>query len=431
MELLVITAQAQNRALVFNESSHSNGPLAFRNNRFVDGSMGIYCREQWNNRESGLLIESNVFRNQYYVGVSLTYQNDFQVFGNRISTNTSYTSYRGMYLNDERGFSLFNNSVSANSPGSPSSMEVHYSRAFQGMGNSIYNNFFHVEGTAANYPHGVLLNSCRQMDFVFNSIHQTSTSINARALDANICDSLRIENNIVVNEGNGIAVDYAWNGSTFSSDHNNLYSANGDLGDFQGTIHPELSDWLSTGNDINSVSAPPVFYSDSNLHTSSSALDMGGIPIAGITADIDGDPRDPTNPGIGADEFEAKANDIGILALDGPIAPFATGNQNILLHLVNNGTVPLTSAVINWSINGTNQIPLVWNGSIPAGQSEDSILVGSLQFEVDSVYNLVFWSSLPNGVTDSVPQNDTLHVYNLVGALVGGRVYHWWSRSRL
>jgi hypothetical protein len=55
--------------------------------------------------------------------------------------------------------------------------------------------------------------------------------------------------------------------------------------------------------DQNSVSADPGFVSVNNLRAKASAVDSAGTPLAYVTDDIDGEPRDPVFPDIGADEF--------------------------------------------------------------------------------------------------------------------------------
>ena len=77
-----------------------------------------------------------------------------------------------------------------------------------------------------------------------------------------------------------------------------------------GTSYTTLLDWqTATGWDANSISADPFFVSPSipfDLHVDfPSPIDSAGTPIAEITIDFDGDPRDPVTPDIGADEFAA------------------------------------------------------------------------------------------------------------------------------
>ncbi len=79
-----------------------------------------------------------------------------------------------------------------------------------------------------------------------------------------------------------------------------------DLGNLGGPA-VNLAAWqLLTNKDVHSISSAPVFTSASDLHLvigSNCGIDHRGTPITGITADIDADVRNVSNPDIGADEF--------------------------------------------------------------------------------------------------------------------------------
>ncbi|HPR27353.1 dockerin type I domain-containing protein, partial [Lentimicrobium sp.] len=67
---------------------------------------------------------------------------------------------------------------------------------------------------------------------------------------------------------------------------------------------PDMASWRSlTGLDMNSVSSDPGFVSNTDLHCTSLAFDNLGTPVPAVVLDIDGDPRSPATPDIGADEF--------------------------------------------------------------------------------------------------------------------------------
>jgi hypothetical protein len=75
-----------------------------------------------------------------------------------------------------------------------------------------------------------------------------------------------------------------------------------------GTDFANLAAWqTASGNDANSLFGDPLFVSPaSDLHLScGSPADNAGMPIPGITTDIDGEMRSATTPDIGADEAQA------------------------------------------------------------------------------------------------------------------------------
>ncbi len=60
--------------------------------------------------------------------------------------------------------------------------------------------------------------------------------------------------------------------------------------------------------ETNSVSVNPQFVSTSDLHTSAAGLDGAAQHLAAVPFDIDGQPRNPSTPDIGADEFMTGPN---------------------------------------------------------------------------------------------------------------------------
>ena len=107
--------------------------------------------------------------------------------------------------------------------------------------------------------------------------------------------------------------------------------------------------------------------------------------------------------------------DAGIVSIDSPSIPACNLGNNVWATLGNFGTDTLTSATINWSINGTAQTPMAWTGSLPFGQTV-SVQVGSGSIvDGDTV---VVWSYMPNGVADTTNYNDTVTL-NVVSGLSG------------
>jgi hypothetical protein len=105
-------------------------------------------------------------------------------------------------------------------------------------------------------------------------------------------------------------------------DYNDYYIASGTnnyVGYSDGNL-TTLADWKgSTGKDSHSKDVDPSFFSATNLHTSSAAMNEAGTAIPGITSDIDGDARG-NPPDIGADEYFLFYVDMGATALVTPLA---------------------------------------------------------------------------------------------------------------
>ncbi|RQV97133.1 hypothetical protein EH220_04975 [bacterium] len=118
-----------------------------------------------------------------------------------------------------------------------------------------------------------------------------------------------IRNNNIVSLESDVASRgiYALGGGAQSSDYNNLYGTSPlfQIGAVGTTEYPTLSEWQSTGYDLNSVSLDPHFLSAEDLHIDDSFPDFDdlGDESVPVTVDIDGQTRG-NPPDIGADEFD-------------------------------------------------------------------------------------------------------------------------------
>jgi hypothetical protein len=211
---------------------------------------------------------------------------------------------------------------------------------------------------------------------------------------------VELKNNIFYNAqtsgGGANAKSYAIGtaSSTFtnmSSDYNVFFTTGANSAGFRtgaltatGTDFATLEGWrMATGGDMNSIFADPLFVSGSDLHLTcgSPALNKG-IPIAAVTADFDGQPRNATTPDIGADEVTAPAVVTAVSRkMHGALGPFdipltgveprsggANGDYTFVLTFA--APVSFTSAsvttgmgsVMSTSGSGTNTITINLTG---------------------------------------------------------------------
>lgn len=97
--------------------------------------------------------------------------------------------------------------------------------------------------------------------------------------------------------------------------------------------------------------------------------------------------------------------DAGISAILSPESPTCQGTQTVTAVVKNYGAAGLTSALINWSVNGVAQAPFNYNGLLFSGES-DTVTVGTYSFLYGN-NQLVVRTTNPNGVTDDDPLNDS------------------------
>lgn len=265
------------------------------------------------------------------------------------------------------------------------------------------------------------------VNIYYNSInmygnHSYTSATNTAALYVgSAASALDIRNNIFVNSLN--------NTTTAGSKNYGIYSAaaigafttinNNDYFGVSSTNSTFVPGYISSadqttltamqtafGGNTNSTLANPLFTSNTDLHLqSSSPMNAGAVVISGITTDYDGAARDASTPDIGADEFTPPADDAGITGL--AVTYYCAGNNNVQVTLKNYGSATLTSATINWTVNGVAQTPYNWTGSLAGGASTTAVISPAYNFLANTNYTLIISTGLPNGNTDANATNDS------------------------
>jgi len=102
-------------------------------------------------------------------------------------------------------------------------------------------------------------------------------------------------------------------------------------------------------------------------------------------------------------------NDAGVTAIVSPDTMICAGTYAVQANIKNFGINIIDSVQVNWSLNGINQVPvmlttpLVVNGS--PGLNDINVTLGNTNIVAPT--SLKVWTSLPNGLIDSMPGNDT------------------------
>lgn len=416
-----INSTSASDAIIYFYNSNTNEPAAknvkIYNNRFKSGALGVFNDYGYSSVgiSDNFQIDKNVFEDQYYMGVYLYYVNNIYIRNNLMyRNNTGYSNSYGIYCY----YSTKGGEISGNTLYNQENLGI-YTYEFDGQqGDSfyVYNNSVHCRTN--NAVSGITIYYPSYLNFSFNNIHVESTNTGSEAFLLYNPSQTVMYNNNLVNTGSGYA--FYLQGTVQQSNFNNLYTNGTYIGYRSGNI-TNLASWKSaTGRDANSLSVDPDYTSATDLHVRNTDLNGKGRRMNYLTRfDIDGEKRDSVTPDIGSDEFILpSANDAGISAYFGPVAPFVAGVNKVKVYVKNNGYDSLKSATVSWSVNGVGQAANNWKGKLKTGQT-DTFTVGSYNFASGKAHTLVFWTSSPNGVKDSVSYNDTFIKTNVYPALDG------------
>jgi hypothetical protein len=403
---VVTTNTSSDRALVFSPGGTTDNHNVFRNNYLKDGSDGIWLNGNTvtSGYEIGTVVENNRFENQYRRTINLAWQNASVIAGNRIVSNTSYSSYYAIvafYCDGPHriGGNIFNlnNGLGA--------IVVENCTATPAARGLVANNFIQVGGTLQ--VSGIFLLNSLYQNIYFNSVLVNSLNTSSRSFSLSNGSNIRLFNNIGFNATNGRVLFSNSASNIEASNHNNLYTQGSVLVEAGGIAYPTLNAWrTATGFEINSLSVNPQFVSQIDLHTANPLLDGNGTPFPEAPTDIDGEARNATTPDIGADEFFRDSVDAALVRFVAPTPPAAPGATPVSVLLNNNGEQTLTNLQIFLSVNNAAPEQISWSGALAGGDTV-TVVLDTVQIPAGQALLLRAWSALPNGITDPKPANDT------------------------
>gem|GEM_PF-2115762 len=226
-------------------------------------------------------------------------------------------------------------------------------------------------------------------------------------------DSISFYNNVLSCpvEGYFICTGAAVSPGIFNSD-NNVFHTNGTNEFYYISAPNTLAEWTAaTGMDAHSMKVDPNFVSNSDLHINNSFyLNGTALPLPEITEDIDGEPRDPLIPDIGADEYYIDLSGFYEIELMSVLKPDTFNCQlsdSISIRLKNNSAFPISSFTVKWWLFDLLRDSTVFNITIPAGDTLGLTLC-AFDFIPETRYDLRFEISMPNGFTDNFSGNNSL-----------------------
>jgi hypothetical protein len=368
--------------------------LTIHGNRVEGGANGIVILG--NEDSQGILVADNKLVNNTNRGISCRDIADLVIRKNEILSDQVYSDY---YIGLE-GFYLSNVMISENK------IETYETgmHIATGKNNTVVNNFIRIKDDGRE---AYLESAGLYMDGASNNtmvLHNTITTEDESASSVAIYVSSysgQLVNNILSNTGGGICLATYNMEANSASHHNNIVGSGTHLisrktGPSESQLFVGIKEYAAaTGFENRSVSVDPEFISSSDLHCQSEKLiGMGGA--VQVLADIDGQPRDPLRPTVGADEF-GQLVPLDLSVYEGQIELCSPTSQPQII-VRNIGTETVTSFKIKWSVNGQAEKTAMWTGSLIGGEEVSYSI--SDNYSLNEKQNIQIEVVAPNNATD-------------------------------
>ena len=402
-------------ALIYTSNQESG--LTIKNSRFINGATALYT-----DNHKRLTIQNNVFENAYYMGLYLYQTTDLIMEKNTISSNSAYTSFYGAYIYYIYG----KNKISGNRITGPNKSEYAGLYMYSIQANVaedstyIFNNSISVGGSNAQYA--VYIYDAENTYFCNNNLHYYSTYTSSHwALRMRYLYNCKVLNNNFTDNGNGSSNGIAaemYSLSNTEEDHNNYTGTGSNLTYINYTYYASLANMKANGIDSHSLSISPGYFSNTDLHVQTTALNAKGKKLHFVKTDMDGENRDSISPDIGSDEFIPKQRDAGVVAFINPLNIISADTTQIKVAVTNFGLDTLFSFKIRCIINRDTLSSVTVNDTLLSGDSMQ-VVIGNYIFKRDSINNLSAWTYEPNNGSDQKNSNDTFRIKNKKTAMSG------------
>ena len=318
--------------------------------------------------------------NTYWYGFMCYYSNVLRCDGNRIhqrTTSITYPYLAYIYYNGYYGTAaptnFTNNELMGYSTGTYYGMYVYYSNV------NIFHNTIRMTGSGAS-----------------RCIYTGGSGYN-----------MIIKNNILVNTASGAHPIYMGTAGNAVTDYNCIYAPT--YAGYSGSAMTPAT-WKASGFDQHSAFVNPQFVmQDSNEYlklASYSGLFMPVLPT--VTTDRQGKPRAGMTI-VGAYTQEQQKVDAALAEFVNLPASSVIGQSlTAQVRLTNMGydQSNLTSATIDWYVNGVKQNAVKWQGNL-APYASAVVQLGSFK-PVAGPNKLAARVSNPNGTKDMEPENDSI-----------------------
>lgn len=288
-------------------------------NAIYGGAIGIGVRgtSQYV-RDFGVSIDSNIIEGAANYGIFSSNVDLTSINQNQVIMRKNQLNSTGINIIIDRADSKITNNKITNA--SSVGMALNDIIGINGLlvaNNMIGGGFrFGLDG------YGLSLDKVYPLNLYNNSINYDGNSVNSAALKMDInTKGVRMLNNSIYNSNNGFALLIDDPNSIDTSDNNNMATKTGLFARVSAFDYLTFDEYRDVYlKDDNGISVDPDYFTTTNLKVTNTFLDAAGVVIPEITKDIEGQPRDPKFPDIGADEFVV-LGDVKIESIDNPLPP--------------------------------------------------------------------------------------------------------------
>ena len=426
---VITTSNTTNHAVIYSPSPTVSNFIYFDTCRINNGAYGSYFSSTGNttigSSSQNPSFNNCDFTNQYAYGMYNSNIEGLKLTRNRITTNSTLTSYYGMY----NYWITINADISR-----PIITQNKITGALGGYG--MYNYYFGVNSSITNARRSLIANNMIQIgsgtnatfgiydmysnwaDYINNSVNigctQTTNTSAAGYFASQAFGSSTVQNNIFA-AYNGAPAFRMDNVSMYPTCNNNdFYTTGTNLAYLSATAYTTLAAWrTASARDANSVNVIPNYVSTTDLHISTAAnvKSITAHPLALI--DYDNTARCATTD-VGADHHPANDN-IGVSSILNPFGGVAgAGAQDVKIYIRNYGSNAVTSANVRYT-DYTTIKTIAWTGTLNPCDSVLVTFTGSNQYTFSGAWSLKFYTDYPNTVADSDLSNDTIQSSGCTG----------------
>ena len=455
IEITSVTSSTTNNSagIVFSNSltsvltSGNNGAGNLFLNNVIKGnpsSFGLYYGVVGYPQSAATTYSGNQFINNriedfYQYGFYWINGNRTIFRGNLITrpTKVSQTTVYGFYLSSQSRFETFDrNEITNMFGGSPTYTGtffgwymINYSGANNSTERNLFtNNLLHkINGNGPQYGFYLLTsfnNRFYNNTLLFDNVNNTSTTAQTWGLyftgGTSTFSMIDFRNNLISitrgGTGQKLALNVTGSWLTGATVNRNAYFGNAlnyNLANYLGVNYSGLTQWRAalTVADQQSIEVSPNFTNPAaNVYSPRDGAYNGSgdtTLLATVPVDFTGATR--TNPmDIGAWEAAPISVDGAMAEIVVPAAPYLAGLQNINVKIRNAGINPIDSAMINWSVNGVPQTPVMFTGPLGGGSVSGNILLGSVNLTVNTLFTITATLGNVNGSADPNPDNNSL-----------------------